>query len=229
MRGGRPFDMSWKCRVEPSQRGLRHPRAGGHLHLARTSAPACATTSVAFVNHLEIDHLHTDANADVASYALGALLAVGAVARWTWYPLRNVGWLRAHAARPPGTWATAQGIATLPGHLGWWAFTALRGDAFAMPFGPRPLDFVASMLVVGLLASWLSTLCWNEASQRLPTTLMGQLIVFERCRRWLMPSCCAGVCPRLRCWRASRCWWLGCCERCVCGRSRRCAWGLRPG
>jgi drug/metabolite transporter (DMT)-like permease len=35
------------------------------------------------------------------------------------------------------------------------------------------------MLAIGLLASWLGTLCWNEASQRLPTTLVGQLIVFE--------------------------------------------------
>jgi drug/metabolite transporter (DMT)-like permease len=35
------------------------------------------------------------------------------------------------------------------------------------------------MLSIGLFASWLGTLCWNEASQRLPTTLVGQLIVFE--------------------------------------------------
>ena len=35
------------------------------------------------------------------------------------------------------------------------------------------------MLAMGLLASWLGTLCWNEASQRLPTALVGQLIVFE--------------------------------------------------
>jgi drug/metabolite transporter (DMT)-like permease len=35
------------------------------------------------------------------------------------------------------------------------------------------------MAAVGLFASWLGTLCWNEASQRLPTTLVGQLIVFE--------------------------------------------------
>ena len=35
------------------------------------------------------------------------------------------------------------------------------------------------MFGIGLLASWLGTLCWNEASQRLPTTLTGQLIVFE--------------------------------------------------
>jgi drug/metabolite transporter (DMT)-like permease len=35
------------------------------------------------------------------------------------------------------------------------------------------------MFAIGLLASWLGTLCWNEASQRVPTTLAGQLIVFE--------------------------------------------------
>ena len=35
------------------------------------------------------------------------------------------------------------------------------------------------MLAIGLFSSWGGTLCWNEASQRLPTTLAGQLIVFE--------------------------------------------------
>ena len=35
------------------------------------------------------------------------------------------------------------------------------------------------MAAIGLFASWLGTLCWNEASQRLPTALVGQLIVFE--------------------------------------------------
>jgi drug/metabolite transporter (DMT)-like permease len=35
------------------------------------------------------------------------------------------------------------------------------------------------MLAIGLLASWLGTLLWNAAASRLPTTLAGQLIVFE--------------------------------------------------
>jgi drug/metabolite transporter (DMT)-like permease len=35
------------------------------------------------------------------------------------------------------------------------------------------------MMTIALLASWLGTLCWNAASQRLPTALAGQLIVFE--------------------------------------------------
>ena len=48
-----------------------------------------------------------------------------------------------------------------------------------MPFGPRPLAYIGLMAAIGLFASWLGTLCWNEASQRLPTALAGQLIVFE--------------------------------------------------
>ena len=79
-------------------------------------------------------------------------------------------------------WA-ALAIGSLPlalvGYLGWWLWSAVSGDAFPMPFGPRPGEFLALMFALGLLASWLGTLCWNEASQRLPTTLVGQLIVFE--------------------------------------------------
>ena len=48
-----------------------------------------------------------------------------------------------------------------------------------MPLGPRPLEFIGLMMAIGLFASWLGTLCWNAASQRLPTALAGQLIVFE--------------------------------------------------
>ena len=38
---------------------------------------------------------------------------------------------------------------------------------------------IGVIFAIGLLASWLGTLCWNEASQRLPPALAGQLIVFE--------------------------------------------------
>ena len=74
----------------------------------------------------------------------------------------------------------------LAGYLALWLWSAVVGtqpwsaDAtFVMPLGPRPLPFIGLMLAIGLFASWLGTLCWNEASQRLPTSLVGQLIVFE--------------------------------------------------
>jgi drug/metabolite transporter (DMT)-like permease len=163
---------------------LRDARRDGKLPWLRLlPSLGLIGAGIALVNHVEIGHLRNDANADVGRYALGALLAVGAVACWTWYPLRNADWLRAHADRPALTWATAQGLATLPlalfGYLGWWAWATLSGDAFPLRLGPRPAEFLGLMLALGLFASWLGTLCWNEASQRLPTTLVGQLIVFE--------------------------------------------------
>jgi drug/metabolite transporter (DMT)-like permease len=142
---------------------------------------------IACVNQVELQHLRADPAADFARYAWGGVLAVGAVACWTWYPIRNADWLRNHPGRSPRVWTTAQGLATLPlalaGYVGWclWAqFSGHAADAgFALPLGPRPWAFVGLMCAIGLFASWLGTLCWNAASQRLPTTLAGQLIVFE--------------------------------------------------
>lgn len=120
---------------------------------------------------------------DLGRYALGAVLAAVAVVCWTWYPLRNAAWLRAHSERSPRSWATAQGLATLPlalvGYALTWGWLVMRGDPFPMPFGPRPMAFIGLMVTLGLLASWLGTVCWNEASQRLPPAVAGQLIVFE--------------------------------------------------
>jgi drug/metabolite transporter (DMT)-like permease len=120
---------------------------------------------------------------------IGTLLALGAVACWTWYPIRNARWLRRNPQSGSATWATAQGLTTLPlalagaaGLAGWHAVQPLAdasGTPFALPLGPRPLEFVALMTVIGLAASWLGTLLWNRASRLLPTSLAGQLIVFE--------------------------------------------------
>jgi drug/metabolite transporter (DMT)-like permease len=163
---------------------LRDARRDGRLPW-RQLAPSLLLIAlgIACVNHAEIAALRADPAADLGRYAWGATLAVGAVACWTWYPIRNADWLRAHADRNPRGWATAQGVATLPlallGYGLWWGWTWAQAHTFAMPFGPRPALFIGLMFAIGLFASWLGTLCWNEASQRLPTTLAGQLIVFE--------------------------------------------------
>lgn len=142
---------------------------------------------IACVNQVELAALTRAAGADLRRYVEGVLLAVAAVACWTWYPIRNADWLRTHKERSPRAWATAQGLVTLPmALLGWLVVATLQGlglpllpEGFVQPLGPRPWAFAGLMLAVGLCASWLGTLCWNEASQRLPTTLVGQLIVFE--------------------------------------------------
>lgn len=120
------------------------------------------------------------------SLLTGALLAFAGVACWTWYPIRNARWMRARPQLRPQTWATAQGLTTLPLSLvGWLAIGGLDSlglaghGEFDWPLGPRPALFVGMMLAIGLTASWLGALCWNRASQLLPTSLAGQLIVFE--------------------------------------------------
>jgi drug/metabolite transporter (DMT)-like permease len=163
---------------------LRNAKRDGRLPWVRL-APSLLliVAGIGCVNQVELEALRHDSHADLARYASGALLAVAAVVCWTWYPLRNADWLRDHPGRNPRTWATAQGVATLPlalaGYLLLWAGQAAFGSGFAMPFGPRPAFFIGLMLAIGLFGSWLGTLCWNESSQRLPTALAGQLIVFE--------------------------------------------------
>ncbi|MGA0572049.1 DMT family transporter [Variovorax sp. VNK109] len=144
---------------------------------------------IACVNQAEVDELRRHGSeSGGARYAVGALLAVGAVICWTWYPIRNGRWMRAHPDRNPRAWATAQGLTTLPlalvGYAGFLLWTGVLSpsastDTFPLPLGPRPLHFIGLMVAIGLFASWLGTLCWNAASQRLPTALVGQLIVFE--------------------------------------------------
>ena len=163
----------------------RTSRADGRLPWLRL-APSLLliAAGIALVNHVGVARAARARPASIAMrYALGALLALGAVVCWTWYPIRNADWLRANPARSPTTWATAQGIATLPLALvGLVVLIGIRPWAspdFPLPLGPAPERFILLMLAIGLLASWLGTLCWNEASRRVPTALAGQLIVFE--------------------------------------------------
>lgn len=136
---------------------------------------------IACVNQSEMARL---GGGDASAYALGAALTVVAVAAWTWYPIRNARWLKAHPGLSATTWTTAQGLATLPlAALGWLAWGLwqgrLPGQSWWMGLGPQPGLFVGLMLAMGLFASWAGTLAWSRASKLLPTSLTGQLIVFE--------------------------------------------------
>ncbi len=133
------------------------------------------------VNANELAHL--DGRRSARDYTLGCLIGLGAVAAWTWYPIMNARHMKANPHIGSSTWASAQGLATLPmalaGFAGYGLYAYLTQSPFAFPFGPRPASFIGLMLTIGLCASWLGTLLWNRASRRLPTTLAGQLIVFE--------------------------------------------------
>jgi len=156
----------------------------------RRLAPSLAVilAGIALVNQAELARV--PAGDGPLRQGLGALLALGAVACWTWYPIRNARWMRANPGFSSATWATAQGLTTLPLALAGWVVAAgwhalwpmqsgTQAGDFAFPLGPDPVRFVVLMATLGLAASWLGTLLWNQASRLLPTSLAGQLIVFE--------------------------------------------------
>jgi drug/metabolite transporter (DMT)-like permease len=138
---------------------------------------------IACVNVAELGAPGVAAAGSRLRHAGGVLLALGAVACWTWYPLRNADWLRRHPGHNPRAWSTAQGLAILPlslsGYLATWIALQLGDSPLSMPFGPRPLAFIGLAAAMGLLSTWLASWCWNHASRRLPTSLAGQFLVFE--------------------------------------------------
>ena len=116
-------------------------------------------------------------------YGSGIALALVSVVCWAWYALRNARWLRENPDKHPMMWATAQALVTLPvSLLGYIAACLwLNGQTpdFALPFGPRPGVFIGLMIAIAVLCSWVGALCWNVASQKLPTVILGPLSVFE--------------------------------------------------
>ncbi len=146
-------------------------------------APAlvCIGIGLACVNIAELNHGLP--NFDWARYTSGVMLALVSVVCWAWYALRNARWLRENPDKHSMMWATAQALVTLPISLigyvvaCFWLNTQMPD--FSLPFGSRPLAFISLMIAIAVLCSWVGALCWNVASQRLPTVILGPLIVFE--------------------------------------------------
>lgn len=144
-------------------------------------ALVCIAVGLACVNIAELSHGTADFNG--WRYGSGILLASISVVCWAWYALRNAQWLRENPDKNPMMWATAQALVTLPvslvGYVAACGWLGHQQPEFALPLGPRPWVFVGLMVAIAVLCSWVGALCWNIASQKLPTVILGPLIVFE--------------------------------------------------
>lgn len=168
--------------VIPVFANLLYSKRDGKLAWSKL-APAliCIGIGLACVNIAELSHGLQDFN--WTRYASGIALALVSVVCWAWYALRNARWLRENPDKHPMMWATAQALVTLPvSLLGYFAacgWLSTQPGGFPLPFGPRPMVFITLMIAIAVLCSWVGALCWNIASQRLPTVILGPLIVFE--------------------------------------------------
>ncbi|QOV64525.1 DMT family transporter [Kosakonia pseudosacchari] len=168
--------------VIPVCANLLYSQRDGKLAWQRL-APAliCIALGLGCVNIAELRHGLP--NFSGWRYGSGIVLAFTSVACWAWYALRNARWLRENPDKNPMMWATAQALVTLPvslvGYLAACLWLGVQQPDFTLPFGPRPLVFITLMFTIAVLCSWVGALCWNIACQRLPTVIVGPLIVFE--------------------------------------------------
>lgn len=108
----------------------------------------------------------------------GTLLAIGAHISWLLFALWNASFLKKHLEIPPQFASNLIGIGSLTSMM---IYLLLRGQCkgdllIPLLISPR---FLLGSAVLGLFTSLIANWFWNEASQRLPTTLAGQLIASE--------------------------------------------------
>ncbi|MCI2262349.1 DMT family transporter [Xanthomonas indica] len=153
-------------------------RAAGAVRLRRLAAPcALCVLGVALVAVQTLAVARPHIPTSLGLRAAGLACAVGALACWTAYSIKNARWLRRRADLSGRDWSLLTGVVT--GALA----LVLALPAFALPGAAHAGDawarFWGMALLLALFASVIGNACWNHASRLLPLTLVGQMIVFE--------------------------------------------------
>ena len=145
-------------------------------------APSVGLIAVGLVlvNLMEVDWRGVDPGRSLPQQLLGIASAVTSLGLWTWFGVANASFLKAHPQVSPMLWSTLIGVGTLVLTLAALPVLALGGMGLTAELGDGPLlPLVLGSLLLGVVVSWGGTLLWNRASELLPVSLAGQLIVFE--------------------------------------------------
>ena len=149
------------------------------VHLTHLVVPlACIFIGFVMVNYTELEEFMAN-NGASGTFFLGLLCGLISTLMWTSYPIRHADWLLEHPQVDPTIWTCAQCVILCP------IAAVLYGVIYAfdpsMPslLGPTPVKYVIIMAIAGICCSWLATALWNLCSAKLPTALVGQLLVFE--------------------------------------------------
>ena len=107
----------------------------------------------------------------------GMAFVTASLVCWTAFAILNSAWLKRHPEVNATDWANWLGIATGLGALLMWL---AAGSSLPMLAARQDLPvFVLLCVAAGVGSTWLATIFWNMASQRLSASLCGQLIVSE--------------------------------------------------
>lgn len=137
----------------------------------------------------------------------GLASAGGALVSWTAFALLNAAWLKRHPGVRATEWANWLGVATGLGGLVLWLLAGTPAAELAAT--PGIALFLLLCLAIGFGSSWLATILWNIASQRLSASLCGQLIVSETLFALVYSFAWDGQWPAPAQWAASVLFTLG--------------------
>jgi drug/metabolite transporter (DMT)-like permease len=107
----------------------------------------------------------------------GMLFVSASLVCWTAFAILNSAWLKRHPEVNATDWANWLGVATGLGALLMWLVAG--SDASTLAGREDRWTFVLLCVMAGVGSTWLATILWNMASQRLSASLCGQLIVSE--------------------------------------------------
>lgn len=107
----------------------------------------------------------------------GMLFVSASLVCWTAFAILNSAWLKRHPEVNATDWANWLGVATGLGALLMWLVAG--SDVSVLAGREDRWTFVLLCVMAGVGSTWLATILWNMASQRLSASLCGQLIVSE--------------------------------------------------
>jgi drug/metabolite transporter (DMT)-like permease len=107
----------------------------------------------------------------------GVAFSLASMVCWTAFGLLNAQWLQAHPEVSATTWANWLGVATGLGALLLWLAAGSEPKALLAQTDIAKAAILS--VATGVGSAWVATILWNIASQRLPASLCGQLIVSE--------------------------------------------------
>lgn len=108
----------------------------------------------------------------------GTLLAFGAHLSWLIFALLNAWFLKTHTDVSPRIWSELLGVGSFVTLAFYIAYRVLTGHA-GLYISGITFQFIILSFILGCLGSVLGNWFWNEASKRLSTSFVGQLIVSE--------------------------------------------------
>jgi len=155
--------------------GLRDP---GAVPLRRLAWPLVMAVAAVGLIGFEALRRPTDGHADgPLDVALGLACAIGALVAWSAYAIGNSRWLARHDRVSAQDGSLLTGVVTGALSLALVPIALIAsGASWDDAVWSRFLMVSAS---VALGASILGNALWNRASQLMPLTMLGQMIVFE--------------------------------------------------